>query len=287
MFLDLNVSYSKDSVVNRRLVSTLMRLGFDGCAFSQEFVGKLTPQQTCKIQPVNVSGTDVPRLFASPLNLQAPFRQLTRVTVVIEDTNQLNLLSARQGAHNTYDIVAVRPTSEKAFSACCGSQDVDIISLDLSTRLPWNIRVPHLSQIAERGIFLEICISPAIRDVSARRQVISNALNLMRLARGRRILLSSGAAEAMELRGPYDIINLGNLIGLPHEKAKSALSTAADMVIKHAEARQTFKTAIRSINPQVSGSRHATSRVAPTAAASGSTPKSTGKRKDRDNDETR
>jgi hypothetical protein len=36
-----------------------------------------------------------------------------------------------------YDLVAARPTSDKAFQHVCASADVDIISLDLASRLPF------------------------------------------------------------------------------------------------------------------------------------------------------
>ena len=45
-------------------------------------------------------------------------------------------------------------------------------------------------------------------DAAARRHLISNAQQLLRLTRGRHVVLSSGARHPMELRGPDDAVNL-------------------------------------------------------------------------------
>jgi ribonuclease P/MRP protein subunit RPP1 len=44
------------------------------------------------------------------------------------------------------------------------------------------------------------------------------------MAWGRGVVLSSGARQAMELRGPNDVINMGTLFGLSVEFAKAAIS---------------------------------------------------------------
>ena len=45
-------------------------------------------------------------------------------------------------------------------------------------------------------------------DQNARRHLITNAAALVRITKGKNIILSSDAKNAMELRGPYDVINL-------------------------------------------------------------------------------
>jgi hypothetical protein len=41
----------------------------------------------------------------------------------------------------TYDLLAVRPLSERVFELACKNMRVDIISLDLSRRLPFYLKV--------------------------------------------------------------------------------------------------------------------------------------------------
>ncbi|RUS23905.1 RNase P subunit p30-domain-containing protein [Jimgerdemannia flammicorona] len=64
---------------------------------------------------------------------------------------------------NAYDILAVQPTTEKLFQAACSTFEVDIISLDFSTRMPFYLKHTQVGQAIERGIYFEICYSAGIR----------------------------------------------------------------------------------------------------------------------------
>lgn len=46
-------------------------------------------------------------------------------------------LAASTSAARQHDIFAARPTSDRALAQCCTTLDVDVISLDLSQRLPF------------------------------------------------------------------------------------------------------------------------------------------------------
>jgi ribonuclease P/MRP protein subunit RPP1 len=50
--------------------------------------------------------------------------------------------------------------------------------------------------------------------------------------------VSSGAASALELRGPYDVMNMCTLFGLSPSVAKDCLSTNMRQVLYHAAARR-------------------------------------------------
>lgn len=47
---------------------------------------------------------------------------------------------------------------------------------------------------------------------------------LQALTKGRGIIVSSGARQAMELRGPNDVTNMATLFGLSVEVSKAAIS---------------------------------------------------------------
>lgn len=47
---------------------------------------------------------------------------------------------------------------------------------------------------------------------------------LLAAARGRNIIVSSGARRALEMRGPNDAANMSTLFGLNLESAKAAVS---------------------------------------------------------------
>ena len=123
-----------------------------------------------------------------------------------------------------YDLIAVQPMTEKAFVAMCGNVDIDLISLDFSTRLPFYIKSSSASLAISKGIYFEICYSSSIHDLNARKNLTINARNLIRATKGKNIIISSNASSAMQLRGPYDLMNLFALFGLNPDKGKAALS---------------------------------------------------------------
>ena len=61
------------------------------------------------------------------------------------------------------------PTTEKLFAQCCEKLDIDIISLDLSKRLPFFIKPKQVNVAMDRGIYFEIGYSASIQDQHARR----------------------------------------------------------------------------------------------------------------------
>ncbi|KAK9803847.1 hypothetical protein WJX73_008026 [Symbiochloris irregularis] len=130
------------------------------------------------------------------------------------------------------------PQAERAFTQACSSLDCDIISVDLSTRLPFSLKAATIVPAIKRGISFEIVYSAALRDETSRRHLFSNAAALVRASRGRGIIISSGARSAFELRGPYDVINLGVLFGLSDQQAKAAITTNCAHVLAHARSRK-------------------------------------------------
>ena len=64
----------------------------------------------------------------------------------------------------------------------CSSLNVDIITFDLSKRLPFRLKPATLQEAVKRGIHLEICYAAAIRDEGARRTCFTNAVGKSQLA---------------------------------------------------------------------------------------------------------
>ena len=80
---------------------------------------------------------------------------------------------------------------------------------------------------------LQVLMAPTLRDESGRRSAFANAAALTRGTRGKGIILSSGARQAFELRGPYDVANLGMLFGLTETNAKASLFKALAALRAH------------------------------------------------------
>jgi RNase P/RNase MRP subunit p30 len=187
--------------------------------------------------------------------------QHTRLTVLVEEPAHCARLAAATDVTRSYDILAVQPGSERAFATACTTLDVDIICFDLARRLPFRrvrggacvrlpaarpsdtvarrrLRTPTVRAALARGVAFELCYAPALREPTARRQLFANALAVVRATGGRNIIVSSGAARAFELRGAYDVANLGSLFGLQPAAAKEAVGPRAHAVLQHAHERR-------------------------------------------------
>lgn len=156
---------------------------------------------------------------------------LHRITIAFTDPSQNPQLAK---AAQAYDLVAVRPQSEKAFQAACLTvQDASLISLDLSTRQPFYFRPKPCMAAVSRGLRFEICYSRAILaspgsggggvDARARANFAGNVAQLVRATRGRGIVISSEAGAAMGLRAPADVVNLLAVWGLSPERGMEGL----------------------------------------------------------------
>jgi ribonuclease P/MRP protein subunit RPP1 len=141
----------------------------------------------------------------------------------------------------TYDLVAVRPANEKALMNACTSLECDVISLDLSVRLPYHFKFKMLSAAIQRGIRLEICYGPGVTGSGSdsRRNLIGNAMSLIRATRGRGIIVSSEAKKALGVRAPWDVINLACVWGLSQERGKEAICEEARKVTALAKFKRT------------------------------------------------
>jgi len=80
--------------------------------------------------------------------------------------------------------------------------------------------------------------------MSARKTLISNAIQLVRATKQKNIIITSQAARAMQLRGPYDVANLGRLFGFSAAASKQAISSNIAAALVHGSVRRTAKGAV-------------------------------------------
>lgn len=200
-----------------------MLVGYTTIALSQTINGKLPASLIPPPLPAN-----------PPKSLQL----LTRLNLTLADPAQNQRLAALTQA---YDLVALRPTNEKLLLNACTNLECDVISVDLSVRLPYHFKFKMLSAAISRGVRIEICYGPGITGsgLDARRNLIGNAMSLIRATRGRGIIVSSEARRALSLRAPWDVINLTCVWGLSQERGKEAICEETRKVIALAKLKRT------------------------------------------------
>ncbi|CAO3688491.1 unnamed protein product [Umbelopsis vinacea] len=203
-------------------------------ALNYTVTGKVSPQQvqTNPIQPPEIS---------------SEIRQLSRLTVVADDVTHNYGLHSNNPTVNAFDLLAVRTTSDKVFASACSAYEIDIISLECSSRLPFFLKGSTLGQALDRGVYFEICYAAGIRDPNARRHLYNNAKRLVTVTKGKNIIFSSEALNALEIRSQHDLIAFGVSIGLNQAKAKECITENCRRVLKRSETRRLTHKAVISV----------------------------------------
>uniref|UniRef100_A0A7N9IE26 Ribonuclease P protein subunit p30 n=1 Tax=Macaca fascicularis TaxID=9541 RepID=A0A7N9IE26_MACFA len=225
VFADLDVRAGSDLKALRGLVETAAHLGYSVVAINHIVDFKEKKQEIEK--PIAVS-----ELFTTLPIVQGksrPIKILTRLTIIVSDPSHCNVLRATSSRARLYDVVAVFPKTEKLFHIACTHLDVDLVCITVTEKLPFYFKRPPINVAIDRGLAFELVYSPAIKDSTMRRYTISNALNLMQICKG----------KPLEIRGPYDVANLGLLFGLSESDAKAAVSTNCRAALLHGETRKT------------------------------------------------
>ncbi|XP_028306786.1 ribonuclease P protein subunit p30 isoform X2 [Gouania willdenowi] len=234
VFMDLNVPFTDNHELLQQLIQTAAHLGYSTVAINYMF----EPSAKNKQVPVPA---DISQLIG-PLPLvqgrSRPIRVLHRLTVVVSDPAHF-VTRANAEEYRPFNLLAVQLTSEKLFHTACLQYDVDIISIPGTEKLPFFFKRAAINGAADRGVVFEVSYAAALRDSTRRRYTITNALSLMESCRGRGVILCSAAEQALELRGPYDVITLGVLFGLCDADSKDCVSSSCRSVLLHAETRRT------------------------------------------------
>ncbi|KAJ2822311.1 RNA-binding RNA processing protein rpp1 [Coemansia furcata] len=273
MFYDLNIALpdsagkaggvvsSQDWAQVTQAVERARTLGYQVVALNQTINSKLVPEHLAVWKSIPVikdavyswnretgaRGDD--SAFSSVP--RGKIRVLRRLTMIVSDTAQSQSLTGSGSATTAeYDVVAVRPTTDKLLSAASSGawEAVDVISLDMGGRWGYFVKHKIAGQVLATGLALEISYQPALTDSATRQQWVSNAASIVRVTRGRGVIWTSGARQAFDLRSPYDISALGEVLQLNGDLSKRALSTSSRATLVHAFTRtNTLRAVISSV----------------------------------------
>ncbi|KUI58185.1 hypothetical protein VP1G_05453 [Cytospora mali] len=167
---------------------------------------------------------------------------LRRATITISDPAVNHRLSSIAAA---YDILACRPTTDKAFQAACTTMsDISLISLDLTQYFPFHFKPKPCMAAVNRGVYFEICYGQltSSQDPRARSVWVANVIELLRATRGRGLVLSSEGKGSGFLRAPADVVNLLAAWGLGPEKGLEGLGVLPRaVVVNEGLKRRAFK----------------------------------------------
>ncbi|XP_075891278.1 ribonuclease P protein subunit p30 [Nelusetta ayraudi] len=258
VFIDLNVIYTPEKSHLRSLIETAAHLGFSTIAINYVFDPSTKKKQELP-SPLPIG--DVMDKLPVVQGRSRPIRVLNRLTIMMSDASHIR---PKPEDYGNFDLLAVHLSTEKLFHAACMTYDVDIICVPVTERLPFILKRAPVNGAIERGLVFEVTYAAAIRDSTMRRYTIANANIMMDICKGKNVILSSAAETALELRGPYDVTNLGLLFGLSDGDAKEAISSTCRSAVLHAETRRTVSGIVYAVR--------SSQQVAPPAADSESPP---------------
>ena len=215
--MNMRLKSSKEKDV-RITVKRLFELGWDCVAWTTVANGKVSsnlikPSKCILLEPIQRREALLLRSLVTGHSAIQDIRQLSRITVTVDDVIDAQLLTVGNAILNSFDIVAARPGNMKVMAYLCKTADIDIITLDFTHRLPFATNKKLLDEAVKRGIFIEILYSPIIGASSgARQEVFSNTRILIQYLRGKNIIISSGADNLAQIRGPMDVCNIGQMV---------------------------------------------------------------------------
>lgn len=206
----------------------------------------------------DMDDVEAPADSSTLASAKSPFREFYRITLQMDaqdstaaggssgfTTSSASFASqCKEGAGilASYDIVAAQPVDSGGLAACISAGKggaIDIIVLDMSSgRLPFPLSPQDVNSAISSGMLFELRYSPAIRDASMRRAFFTHAATLLRVTRGRGLILSSGARSPLELRAPRAVAAIASLAGFSLQQATVALTAAPATAIAHAEKRK-------------------------------------------------
>lgn len=259
MGFDLNVPWPVDNydskpsnkqlIVLKGTISTLYVLGYNyiGINFILQENARI-PNNPKEINPIEIK--ELKEQFKRDF---PELRLYTRLTLTFNEPSQCQGLSK---VRSLFDIVAVRPTSEKALQLVAGGLDVDLISLNMSSRLPFYLKHKTVGSAVDKGIKFEICYSQMVSGPAgystlndsnglsstasmARKSFLNNVIQLIRASRSRGLVVSSGATQPLQVRNAHDILNFLQTVGLDRSKSKSCISTNPERALVSGRLRVT------------------------------------------------
>lgn len=87
----------------------------------------------------------------------------------------------------------------------------------MQERLPFLPKRGWISEAIRKGISFEISYSDAIEDPKMKKTVLANCINIVKMAKGKNIIFTSATGSDFNHRSPFDLLMLGDLVGLEKE----------------------------------------------------------------------
>ncbi|KAL4066000.1 RNase P subunit p30-domain-containing protein, partial [Scleroderma citrinum] len=230
-------------------------LGYNVLAFNQTISKKIDPK----------THFNVLNSLLSRLKARAGIVFLKRLTIILDEESEkgFGLTSANASAVESYDLLSLVPTTAATFSLACLTHSLPspltahVISLSLtSPRLPFHLKHTLVRTAIKNGAVFEIDYVGALGETggsafgvsdsgpSAKRNWWAAAREVVRVTKGKGIIVSGGVLAEADYRGTKDVQNLISLLGLAQNLAHDASTATPKSLIIRAQTRKTYRAVL-------------------------------------------
>jgi len=238
-------------------IDLLVHLGYSVLAFNQRVKKKVEPK------------TFINTL--DPLLRQVKKREgiiyLKRLTIILDEDSEKSFglvrsrfpkhprcvaetalqTNAQSNLFSPYDIIALAPTTEGSFSLACLTHtqpsplSAHVISVPLEVpRLPFRMKHTMVRTALRNGAVFEIPYAGAL-DSSTKRNWWAAAREVVRVTKGKGLIVTGGGMDVADLRAPKDTGNLLRFLGLAQNMTLDAATTTAKSLVLRAQTRKTYR----------------------------------------------
>ncbi|XP_050455686.1 ribonuclease P protein subunit p30 [Cataglyphis hispanica] len=240
-FFDLCINVSKEN--EDRLNDILLKLyqmGYKTVMLNQT-IEENTVNNDRKKKRKGEENKTVPNMVPDPINvckLNEKFKGklciLNRITFICSDPTKTHTLAQCPNLKK-YHLYAIVPTKQDMLEFACSQLNVDLITIrPLISGLKMKRKLYR--QAVARGLCFEIQYADLLNR-KTRVATIHYSHLLHMYYKCMNVIISSGADNPNLIRNPYDIINLGSMLGLSEIKSKAAILNQCQLLLLRAERR--------------------------------------------------
>ncbi|CAK5264304.1 unnamed protein product [Mycena citricolor] len=250
---DVSYSPAQISSIEER-VDLLVHLGYTVIAFNQTVLSAVVPK-------THVNTMDS---LVSSLKKRTGVVFLKRLTIILDQDSEkgFGLIPTNAPLFKSYDLIALVPTNQATFSLACLTHSLPsaltahIICLPLTLRLDFRMKHTLVRTAIKHGAVFEINYvgalggehEPIVSEAGyaetgpqAKRNWWATAKEIVRVSKGKGIVVSGGVVAEADLRAPRDVANLITLLDMPQDAAHSACTKSPKSLVLRAQTRQTYR----------------------------------------------
>ncbi|KAF9269097.1 PHP domain-like protein [Marasmius fiardii PR-910] len=240
-------------------IDVLVHLGYTVIAFNQTVYKKIDPK-------IHVNILDG---LLSQLKKRDGIVFLKRLTIILDEDSEkgFGLINANIPYFNSYDLLSLTPTNQATLALACLTHSlpsqltIHIISIPLTlARPPFHLKHTLIRTAIKNGAVFEISYVGALGGESettlveagaadssansAKRNWWASAKELVRVTKGKGLIVSGGVVAQADFRAPRDVANLVSLLGLSQDGAHDASTKNAKSVVLRAQTRKTYRAVL-------------------------------------------